>query len=42
MNLDLYWKDIDIKIDELLKNGYTQLPSIAEFNLNLASENILR
>lgn len=42
MNLDLYWKDIDVKIDELLKNGYTQLPSITEFDLDLASENILR
>mgnify|MGYP006137902527 CR=1 FL=1 len=42
MNTDIYWKDIDVRIDELLKNGYTQLPSITEFDLDLASENILR
>ena len=39
--MEIYWKDIDVRIDELLKNGYTQLPSIAEFDLDLVSENIL-
>ena len=41
VDLEIYWKDIDVSIDELLKKGYTVLPSIAGFDLDSVSEDIL-
>ena len=40
INFENYWDCLDDKFDELIKNGYVKLPSIADLDLNQIFERI--
>ena len=40
MDISKYWKDIDVKLEELIIKGYVKLPPLDFFNLSTIAENI--
>ena len=39
-DIDGFWADIDVRLDQLLKKGAVKLPSIKKLNLNSVASNI--
>ena len=40
MNKVDYWKDIDVRLDDLILNGFVKLPSIEPFELDIIADGI--
>ena len=34
MNIKEYWHDVDLRLEQLVENGYVKLPSLTQFDLN--------
>ena len=40
MNIQEYWHDIDLRLEQLLENGFVKLPSLKEFDLDFVASDI--
>ena len=40
MNIEKYWHDLDLRLENLLENGFVKLPSLNEFDLDHIAKDI--
>ena len=40
MNIKEYWHDVDLRLEQLVENGYVKLPSLTQLDLNLLANDI--